>query len=1030
MRLPLVTLLGALCGPLPAQLVAPQLKTITMRDGLSSDHVQCMALDLRGYLWIGTSDGLNRYDGKRVKVYRTGGGGTIPSDLIMWMTAAEDGMLYIGSSAPFLTILDPLADTLINIPLPVPEFSQHGEQRANRIHIDKKKRIWIAHGARCFSRFDSATRKFTTVEIAPPIPTPRSREVIIGIHEDEQGILWLATFQGLVRFDPERMTGDPVNLHAPSGLPGDDYSFQVRGAVDDDSCLVIGTWSEGVFRMRKSDGEVRLLWPSPDHKPTFVDHMVQDMLRVEDGIAYVATIDQGLLRLDLATGTMKHFDRSLSEEGCRRSEDLFNGAAQLLRLGDAICIGSYSLGVAIWSPRNNAVSAIQLPAHDAKEETDEVFAAHRDPQTGELHVQSHHRGVFVYDSSGAHLLRQLHRPDPARRYYRHLRLDDNHLLMGSAPHAWIGSLSTGDLKRPRFLKVGTPCGGMIWWARGDGKHGLWCFTGAKGIHHVDTTSGRCVALADTLPDLARSLGTWPWDIFTDRAGRQWFLSAVSPPVVLHPDGRSERVTGPATLSPFEVSDMAQAPDGRLWFAVKHTGLAMLEAGTADVHALKDVSAQLESRNVADIVAMQDGALWLTLPNALQHFDPATGRCRVITVVDGLPSGPLNFSTAHEPLVPPLVVGTWEGFFTVRDEALAPVPAPVVQISQMLALDSLVATHLDRSPDKDIKLLYALNRITFFLRSTNLIDQQRDEFAYRLIGADTTWVNAGNEDRIIFNSLPPGAYGFDVRARTAQGAWGDVTSICFTILPPFWATWWFRTMMVLALCAGAWLVFRAVLRARLRKQREQMERERALLEERMRIAHDLHDDLGSSLALIAMEGELARMDDGSDARDALKRVSEGAREVTDNMRRIVWALGSGQDTLGDLTAYIRSSAAELMERAELELDARTDIATPQLKLSADQRRHLLLITKELLLNVVKHAEARNATLLIAQHNGNLTLTVADDGRGFDTATRMGAGTGTTSLRDRVKALGGELDIHSEQGRGTTVEVKVPLAPSVV
>ena len=194
---------------------------------------------------------------------------------------------------------------------------------------------------------------------------------------------------------------------------------------------------------------------------------------------------------------------------------------------------------------------------------------------------------------------------------------------------------------------------------------------------------------------------------------------------------------------------------------------------------------------------------------------------------------------------------------------------------------------------------------------------------------------------------------------------------------------------------------------------------------MRIAHDLHDDLGSSLALIAMEGELARMDEGADPRDALKRVSDGAREVTDNMRRIVWALGSGQDTLGDLAAYVRASAAELLERADLELATEAAIATPELRLSADQRRHLLLITKELLLNVVKHAAARKADLRMVQSNGDLHLTVADDGRGYDPTERTGAGTGTTSVHERAKALGGTVVVRTAPGAGTTVEVVVPL-----
>lgn len=1030
MRWPLLLLFLLLSGPFRAQLVAPELKTITVRDGLSSDHTQCMALDQRGYLWIGTSDGLNRYDGEHVKVYRTGGKGSIPSDYIAWLTAADDGLLYMGSSAPYLTIIDPVADTLINVPLPVPEFSSHGEQRANRIHIDRKKRIWVAHGARCLSLFDPHARTFSTTEIVPPLPSPRSREVVIGIQEDPEGILWLSCFKGLVRFDPESGRADAVRLHAAPGSPGKDYSFQIRGMVDDDSSLVFGTWSEGIFRMRKRDGQVQLLWPSPDHKPTFVDHMVQDMLRVEHDFAYVATIDQGLLRLELSTGVVEHFDRSLSEENCRKQEDLLTGAARLMRMGGSLCIGSYTQGLAIWSARNNAVRAVQLPAHDPKEETDEVFSVHRDERTGDLLVASHHRGVSVYDSTGTHLLRQLHVPDPQRRYYQHLRIDDDHLLLGSKPDAWVASLSTGALTRPHFMKPNTPCGGMIWWARGDGKHGLWCFTGSTGVQHVDTISGRCIALADTIPELARSLGTWPWDIFTDDAGRQWFLSATSSPLVLHPDGRVERVTGPASLAPFEVSDMARTPDGRLWLAVKHTGLAMLGTNATDVQALVDKSAQLTSRNVADIAAMQDGTLWLTLPNALQHFDPATGSCRVISVMDGLPSGPLNFSNAHQPLRPPLVVGTWEGFFTVPDAALEPVSPPTVQITQLFALDSLIATALDRPGTDRIVLQHYQDRLTFFLRSTNLVDHERDEFAYRLIGADTAWVNAGSEDRITFNSLAPGDYRFEARAHTALGHWGGVASAAFTVLPPFWATWWFRSLMAVLVLLVASLTFRATLRARLRKQREQLDRERALLEERMRIAHDLHDDLGSSLALIAMEGELARMGDGADAHDALKRVSEGAREVTDNMRRIVWALGSGQDTLGDLVAYIRSSGAELMERAEQDLKTAAHITTPGHKLTTDQRRHLLLVTKELLLNVVKHASARTSHLRMVQENGSLLISVTDDGRGFDPALRMGAGTGTTSLRERVRALGGTLVVKSAHGQGTHVEITVPLATPAV
>ncbi|MBK8498305.1 MAG: ATP-binding protein [Flavobacteriales bacterium] len=246
----------------------------------------------------------------------------------------------------------------------------------------------------------------------------------------------------------------------------------------------------------------------------------------------------------------------------------------------------------------------------------------------------------------------------------------------------------------------------------------------------------------------------------------------------------------------------------------------------------------------------------------------------------------------------------------------------------------------------------------------------------------------------------------------------------TIRPPWYRSVPAITLGVLALLLMFFLGVRWFLRRRLRIERERSEREQDLLRERIRIAQDLHDDLGSSLALIGMESELARMDVSEPgAREALRKVSDGAREVTDNMRRIVWALGSGQDTMADLVAYIRSSAAELLDRAGIELETRIDLEASEAKLSVDQRRHLLLISKEMLLNAVKHSAARRIELEIAQRDGRLHIMVRDDGRGFDPGSIDGTGTGTISMRARAVSLGGHLSIQSQAGHGTTVKVDI-------
>lgn len=1017
---------------LSAQLVAPQFRRVSMLDGLTSNHVLSLTSDGRGHLWVGTADGLNRFDGRRVKTYRyESRPDALPGDIVTALAWDRSRYLYVGTNAPFLTLLDPLADTLARIPLPVPDYSQHGEQRVTAVHVDLKGRVWVGHGARCLSLFDPATRGFVTREIAPPMPTPRSREVISGMIEDEAGILWLSTFQGLVRFDPEALSATPIELHAAKGQPGAGYAFQVRGMVDDDSALVIGTWSEGIFRMRKADGELHRLWPVGDHTPTFVDHMVQDLLRVGDKV-YVATIDQGLLLLDLRTGRVDHYDRSLDEETCRKHADLFNGAARLLQLDDGLCLGSYTQGLALIPTHGALARAVHLPDDPPTELIDEVLDITRVDGTGQLLALSHRRGLFVYDTLGA--MRELiaSHNDRARRYLQFTVLQDGRVLIASMPDLVLADPRSGSMGKPAFVQAGTACAGPVWWTRGDGRNGLWCMTGSKGLFHLDTLTRACRPIAEVLPDVAALLSNWPWDVFKDLQGRTWFLSATSPPVVRYPDGHVEKLVAPADLGPFEVSDIAQTPDGHCWLVVKHMGLVRVDAASPvnGPMILEDVSARLPTRNLEGLVAMKDGTLWIRRHTGLMHWDPVTGHARLVSRADGLPVSPLTLDHGAVPLRPPLLVGTWEGFVQLSETASRPTRPPAVQVPAMAAIDSTIARDPDLAPGLEHIVRHDQNRITFFLRSTNLFDPHRDEYAYRLIGSDTAWIVIQPDDRLTFNSLAPGTYQLELKARTNQGDWGAISAVRLKVLPPWWATWWFRGLIVVLLIVVIWVVFRIVLRVRLARQRAALERERTLLEERMRIAHDLHDDLGSSLALIAMEGELARMDDGSDTRDALRRVSEGAREVTDNMRRIVWALGSGQDTLGDLAAYIRSSAVELMERADLELDARVDIATPRLKLSADQRRHLLLITKELLLNVVKHAEACNATLLMAQQNGSLALTVADDGRGFDTATRVGTGTGTTSLRERVNALGGTLDIRSAPGEGTTVDVKIPLtAPTV-
>lgn len=467
-----------------------------------------------------------------------------------------------------------------------------------------------------------------------------------------------------------------------------------------------------------------------------------------------------------------------------------------------------------------------------------------------------------------------------------------------------------------------------------------------------------------------------------------------------------------------ISALAVGSDDRVWVGQDLGRLQMLDA---DLKAMRawDAMIGLAGGQILAIEPTADGGAWVLSDGGISFID-ARGDAKPMALLEhwGRPT-----SILLEP-EGALLVACSKALVRLRDglnqrqqERLRPAIVAVKSAGAQLAV------HPFRNA---LEVPYDRRSLSIRVSCLEAAVPERALLRYRL-NPDRPWVELGLERAIDLPELREGDYAIEVALLS-----GETPSalLNLTILPP-----WYRSAaaiigiivlaaIVLILTARSWL------KRKLRVERERSAREKALLEERVRIAHDLHDDLGSSLAMIAMEGELARMDEGADARDALKRVSDGAREVTDNMRRIVWALGSGQDSLGDLAAYMRSSAAELLERADLRLEAGIEIENPDLRLTADQRRHLLLIVKELLLNVVKHAEARCVTLRMTQQNGTLYILLDDDGRGFDTALRMGSGTGTTSVQERVVALKGTLEFSSARSEGTRVRILIPLNPATV
>ena len=238
---------------------------------------------------------------------------------------------------------------------------------------------------------------------------------------------------------------------------------------------------------------------------------------------------------------------------------------------------------------------------------------------------------------------------------------------------------------------------------------------------------------------------------------------------------------------------------------------------------------------------------------------------------------------------------------------------------------------------------------------------------------------------------------------------------FRVPRPFWAQWWFASLVLGLAAASAYGWHRFRLRQFL-----------ALERIRRQIALDLHDDIGSRLSEIAILSEVVKRGADPAAVPLLEQTAQLARGMRESMSDIVWAVDPRKDRLGDLVQRMRQASFNLLGAAGVQIDltAPAGETLDPIMLAPDRRRHLLLMYKETLTNIARHARAGRVRVVITLEHGDLIQQIEDDGIGFD-PDAPSEGHGLRSLRQRALELGGEVTIHSAPGAGTRVRVRVPL-----
>jgi len=482
-------------------------------------------------------------------------------------------------------------------------------------------------------------------------------------------------------------------------------------------------------------------------------------------------------------------------------------------------------------------------------------------------------------------------------------------------------------------------------------------------------------------------------------------------------------------------------DGALWAGTRGAGLLFVQNGKLTAITTRE---GLPSDVICSILDDGIGSLWFgshagifsIKRSVLQSFvrgETSTVTPAVYGKHDGLPT--LECSGGSQPAAcrgrdGRLWFATIMGVVSVQPKVI-PVNAlrPQVYIQEILIDGNRVSW--PGPPAMVPQLNLGPGQFNLEIKYTGLCFTAPDgvRFKHRLLGMNDGWHLAANRREVFFNYLPPGEYCFEVTACNNYGAWSDAGARFSFVVQPYW---WQRKSYQVAAVAGLVTMASAsafsVARLRARRRIARLERERELEKERARVARDLHDDLGAGLTEIGLIGGLAGEVEVpfDQAKEYLRQVTVKSRELVTSLDEIVWSVNPKHDSVSALGTYLCDYAQHLLELQPIR--CRMDVPAPlcSYPLNSEQRHNLLMAYKEALTNVIRHSQANEVRIRIAFEDGLLQIAITDDGRGGASPSETGTADGLANMMLRLKDIGGCCTIRSELGRGTVVTFTLPVS----
>ncbi len=925
-------------------------KNLNVEDGLVYSQVLCAYQDHDGYMWFGTSSGISRWDGLQFENFHSTE--KIRFDNVKLITESKIGNLVIVTRHGVLNYKEGVFSPLENQPSELENWIEQAVKLNDGL-------IYLADQDSCLWQFDGQYFK----EVSPKGCPVGMKILSLGMAPNRT-LLMGTKNNGLISMRAKKINKDYIPpAHQPANISWIHTSSNGN--------IYLATKGSGLYIY---DGHSMNQISSSDGLP---GRVINHFWESEKGIVYIAT-DEGVALLSEG----KIVKTISVENGLANSFVWYITAdhqGNIYFCTDGGGVSQYQPGVyrtyntKTGLPDNTVWCIRETNPAEYYFATDNGVAVLKDDK---IHTITTDQGlsdnmVITIQSS-----------------------DDGTLFLGTSDHG------VDIFRNDKFENLNQSNGltsNSVWSITKDSENrfylgtydgGICVYQGGQIIDTINTRDGLAndyIVSAYTSPDGINYFGLDNGGVFAVENGRL----------------NTKKIYLPGLT----VWSIHQNGSGNLYFGTDKNGLIYFTPSGRDTLTIAD---GLSNNCILGIMEGKQGLLYLTTDNGVNIVDLSKkpAKIRLITNDDGLASRECNQGAYFKDSRERLWIGTIRGV-TCYDPSL---DSPIISdlpthITGMSVFDwkiPLTTNHISK-PFKYHENYIKFNFIGIDLKSANKV-----HYRYRMNNSDSEWIGT-DYPQVQFANLEDDTYHFEVQSSNDWGVWGETAHVTFSILPPFWSTWWFRTLIILIVVGvTAMLIYFRI------RQLLAVERIRA------KIAADLHDDIGAGLSeiniLTAVAEAKTPVEVKEHTKNELARIGKTAGQLIDSMSDIVWLVNPKKDSMTDLVTRLKDIFNDLLDAKGITFNNENMHLLTKIRLNMEHRQFIFLIFKEALNNALKYSNCTVVDFKVLTEKSRLKIILADNGTGFDLDNHKD-GNGLKNMRERANKINGNLDIESRPGKGT-------------